>query len=165
MPRQFIARMLTPDRVDCAYPIVRLAANDLSPDAWRQLSSAFLQRDEKNPALNSGIVTIEDDDGYVHGLCSYSVTPDLRHGPSLLVDNFIAVDIVHTERARLALIDAMVALARRLGCNAVHLTVPVPGSPHETRQSYSSAVLAAGERVDAIRLCKVLVPTEGIVHH
>jgi hypothetical protein len=164
MPRQFIARMLTPERVDCAYPIVRLAANDLSPDAWRQLSCAFLQPNDKRP-LNSGIVTIEDDDGYVHGLCSYSVTPDLRHGPSLLVDNFIAVDIVHTERARLALIDAMMALARRLGCHAVHLTVPVPGSPHESGHSLSSAVLSTGERVDAIRLCKVLVPTEGIVHH
>ncbi len=113
---------LTGDRVAQAFPVVREIAADLTLEAWSAFARATVEggADSEWP---SGVI-VADLDGYIRGLFTYRVTPDLRHGRTLVVSNFAVLHMVARKTLADALLDAVGELARRHRCAAVHAAVP-----------------------------------------
>ncbi len=155
MDDHYIARPLDRRQVDQAYAVVRTVVPDVDMDQWRSFALPLVgstachldllpsgialattaepapvretpAEDTVGPAAN-GIMTVQSSRGYIHGLFSYAIEQQLKHGAVLTVDNFIVVDMFDPESAALVLLRAMERLAHDLACDAIHTHVPNTG--------------------------------------
>ncbi|PWC33648.1 hypothetical protein TSO352_24885 [Azospirillum sp. TSO35-2] len=156
MDDSFIAKPLGRRQIDQAYPLVRAIAPGLTVEQWRAFAAAVLD-DGGAPAARAGIMTIQNAQGYLHGLFSYAIEPDLRHGRVMNVDNFVVLDLFDTVGVAGALLRAMDGLARRLGCAAIHTILP---ERHLAATSPNNPIpdcfQTEGHRRETIRFCKDL---------
>jgi hypothetical protein len=127
MSRLFIAQALRPEQAAQAYPLLQSAFPALTLSRWTEFVRSQTRTNPKPAERAKGIMAIQSDRGYIHGLFSYSVAPDLQHGRVLLVDNFVAVDLVESDAAVQALRQAMEEVAARLDCQAIRLHAAVSG--------------------------------------
>lgn len=125
LPISFTAAPLSPDRIDEAYPLARLAVEGLQLSEWRRYAMAVAPLGGEGPHRTE-ILSLEDARRYFHGLCVYAVRPHLRHARCLVVEHFIALDLVRGGRAAPALMRATLAGARRQGCDGVQIHLPPP---------------------------------------
>ncbi|WP_395458623.1 hypothetical protein ACHMW5_33330 [Azospirillum melinis] len=176
----FIAKPLGRRQIDQAYPLVCAMAPGLGVDQWRAFAAAVLDSatlegsgDGRLPA-SRGIMTVQNAQGYLHGLFSYTAEPHLLHGRTLCVDNFVVLDLFDVAGVAEALLQAMEGLARRLGCAAIHTTLPDrfarPDSLQGSRRDpIPDCFRTEGHRQETIRFCKdlavvndnALTPAEG----
>lgn len=174
----FIAKPLGRRQIDQAYPLVCAMAPGLGVDQWRAFAAAVLDsatlgsstegaagdgaaREGRLPA-SRGIMTVQNAQGYLHGLFSYTAEPHLLHGQTLCVDNFVVLDLFDVAGVAEALLRAMEGLARRLGCAAIHTTLPDrfarPDSLQGSRRDpIPECFRTEGHRQETIRFCKDLV--------
>lgn len=145
---------LNANKIDQAYGLVRLAAPQISLEAWRDFANSLISPSE---APESGIVTVEDARGYIRGLVGYAIDRDLEHGRTLMAKNFIALDGTRQAREKVAftLIRALEALARDTGCRAIRTIVHEPQAA--LRDAWIIEVLkGAGHHTEARRFIKAV---------
>lgn len=152
--RRFIARPLAPDRVNDAFPMARAATPGLTLDQWRDFAVEAMTRaaDPAPPA----IMLIENEHGYVQGICAYRLQQDVGQGTVLTVEHFATIDLIDTKAVADALLAALERLAREAGCRMIHVHVPEPSPGHASRGSLYDALRAAGHVVDGLLLSKAL---------
>jgi hypothetical protein len=118
MSRYFTSFALSPDQVALAFPLVRAAVPLVDLRAWQGFIRATT--DAPGPAT-VGALGLRHEGGYICGLIVYRKQQDLRHGMTLVVDLFVALDLVSEAPAANALFHAAEAKARELGCTAVQI--------------------------------------------
>lgn len=157
----YFAKPLGKRQIDQAFPVVRAIIPDLAVERWRAFASTRItDSDSVAPAEApdpTGIMTVQNEHGYIHGLFSYTVEEHLRHGRVLAADNFIALDLFDVESAAHALLQAMDRVARGLGCAAIHTNLP---ENYTALPDYCTSLLGyfrgQGHAVETLRLCKTL---------
>ncbi|ANC92345.1 hypothetical protein A6A40_10760 [Azospirillum humicireducens] len=160
----FIAKPLDRRQIDQAYPLVCAIAPGLGVDQWRAFAAALLGTATKGSSAEAprlpaeaGIITVQNVQGYMHGLFSYKVEPHLRHGRVLSVDNFVVLDLFDLAGIAETLLRAMEVLARRLGCAAIHTTLSDRYIPLDSRRNpIPDCFRTEGHRQETIRFCKDL---------
>lgn len=158
MDTGFIAKPLTSRQIDQAFPLVQVLAPGLDVDRWRAFARAVMPEDGPRPAP-TGIIGIQNANGYIHGLFSYARTPDLVHGAVLAVENVIVLDLFDMAGAALTLVGAVDRLAASLSCAAIHTSLDTgEGAPCSRGRSLLDAFRESGHAVECRRLCKVLIP-------
>ncbi len=156
----FIAKPLGKRQIDQAFPVVHAILPDLGVERWRAFAAAVLDRaqvadDARVP--RTGIMTVQNERGYIHGLFSYATEENLHHGRILSVDNFIVHDLFNLSGAAAVLLHAMDGIARGLGCSAIHTNLP---PAYSTSANDCNPVLncfrEGGHALETLRLCKPL---------
>lgn len=161
MDDSFIAKPLGQRQIDQAYPLVRAIAPDLAVERWRAFATAHIGSAESPAGSATGIMTVQNARGYIHGLFSYAIEEHLRHGRILAVENFVVLDLFDMAGAAEALLHAMEGQARALGCSAIHTTLPETyadfgGKGPDSGKSVLSCFRNEGHRTETLRLCKPL---------
>lgn len=158
MAEQYIARRLTRERVEQAYPLVQTASEEISLEKWHAYADAYLKRNRKGSIGESGIVSVENEQGYIHGLLGFRVDMTLRWGRTLICEHLIALHLVNAEPIITTIIEKMDALARDLKCEAIHVT---------GLQAYSTArtihpglLLNVGYELESIGFSRRFEPSE-----
>jgi len=182
----YVAKPLARRQIDQAFPVVQTIAPDLGVERWRAfaaavLAAAELETGDTPPARSTGqgveprgvmaepcgIMTVQNARGYIHGLFSYAVEENLRHGRVLEIDNFIVLDLFDLAGAAEELLRAMDVLAGELGCMAIHTNLP---DDYSSLPEYCNWLLTcfreAGHAVETLRLCKQVgaLPPGGEAH-
>jgi hypothetical protein len=166
----YVAKPLIRRQIDQAFPVVQTIAPDLDVERWRDFAAAVLsvQELESEDGLTGrmeaialrprGIMTVQNERGYIHGLFSYMVEEHLRHGRVLAVENFIVLDLFDMAGAADELLNAMDRVAEDLGCTAIHTNLP---DDYSSLPDYCNWLLTcfreAGHEVETLRLCKQMI--------
>src|SRR5579859_2628896 len=118
MARFFTSFALSPDQVALAFPLVQAAVPVIDLRAWQNFIQATV---DASGQATVGALGLRHEGGYVCGLVVYRKQQDLRHGTVLVVDLFVALDLVSDVPAAKALLHAAEAKAHDLGCAAVQI--------------------------------------------
>ncbi|MFO1189838.1 MAG: hypothetical protein U1E97_09710 [Alphaproteobacteria bacterium] len=160
----FSAGRLDAKEIDRAFPLVSAGASDLTLSAWRRYAGRLLA--DQPPGgqgtewPKAGIVVARSKDSYIHGLFSYRVVEDLRTGPTVCANDFVALGLLHRAEAISTLVNALEAIATAHGCAHMHVHLPesriIPlsarDSPSETEGSVLRALQAHGFRSSSVQL-------------
>lgn len=144
---------LTPLRrtqVQQAFPLVQAIRPQMTLDEWE----AFAWRFPADHQARAGIATLQDSNALILGLFAYRAGREPDHGRTLLVDHFVAMDIISPAAVAEHLADSMEALARRLDCRAVHTAV-TDGESVSGRHLVD-LLRDLGHRLESFQLCKPL---------
>jgi len=116
--------------------------------AW----SRFVRRiaDPRRAARTGIMVAQRRSHSYPSGLFVYRKDVDLQYGLVLTADHFVAVDIIDQRPVMSALMAALDALARHLGCGAIRSMM------HMESNDAAPALRGAGYRLEGTVLCKQL---------
>ncbi|MEE8535718.1 MAG: hypothetical protein V3S45_06690 [Kiloniellales bacterium] len=153
MSGDFLVRPLASSRVQEAFPLVSVFHRDLSEDAWSEYAAAFVEL----PENGHGIMTVQSDAGYIHGLSAYHVKFELRRGAVLQVENFVVMDLFGAKRVAKMLLHALEGVARSRHCHCMSLTLLDPRMRRwmrETQRPAPDLFAAAGFRGEPLRLRK-----------
>ncbi len=150
-------QQLTEGKISQAYPLVQYQRPDVSQDAWHKFTLAHLSRDERGDAGDRGILTTEDDRGYIFAMLTYAMIPDLHHGRALVAQDVIAVTPLDrfNRLAIAAMFQSLEDLAREKQCAVVHTKVS-GFSPGGQMEKFFDSLLNNGHEVDHLVLCKTL---------
>jgi GNAT superfamily N-acetyltransferase len=155
MKRHFIAKQLAPERADEAFPIARAAVPGLTLERWRVFTGDAVTVGDRASA--PGIMVVENERGYIQGLCTYRLQHDMRHGTILAVDDLVVLDLVDNGAVAAALVDALEAWARAVGCSAIRLHVAEDAEARPNSPVLYEFLKRNGHAVDAVRLVKPVV--------
>lgn len=143
MSHGFTAKPLARQQIDQAFPLVNAVAPGLTVQRWRDFAARALPdappSDGPSAAVvGRGIMTVQNDRGYILGLFSHGVCDHLRLGRVLGVDNLMVADMFDAGGAMEALLEAMKRLAREAGCVAIHTDLPehLPTLPDACRAAF-----------------------------
>jgi len=150
--RELKVQPLKPECIAQAYPLIQTVLPNVPLEAWIAFARALLQ---PGGPLETGILSIVSEQGYIAGLSSYRVDPSLTHGHSLSADHFVALDMFDRHAVVEALAGALEALALKRRCGAVHTTLRDKNGEGGTDHTKSTLV-QRGHRLEAVRLCKAL---------
>jgi hypothetical protein len=150
--RKLKTRLLAPDGIARAFPLIQVAFPKVTLKDWCDFASPLV-RAKGRPA--SGIITVLSEQDYIVGLCCYRVEHELRHGPTLMADHFLALDLFDRQSVFHALAAALESLARERLCTAVHTNL------FETEAKSCEGWLvrllrSRGHRIESLRMCKPL---------
>jgi len=165
----FSAGRLDAKEIDRAFPLVSAGAPDLTLSAWRRYASRLLAdqppggQEIEGQGIEwpkTGIVVVRSRDSYIHGLFSYRVVEDLRTGPTVCANDFVALGLLHRAEAISTLVNALEAIAVAHGCAHMHVhlpesrVVPLPArdSPSDAAGSVLRALQAHGFRSASVQL-------------
>ena len=157
MAEQYIARRLTKDRVEQAYPLVQTASEEVSLEQWHAYADAYLKRDGKCGG-ESGIVSVVNEQGYIHGLLGFRIDMTLRWGRTLIREHLIALHLVNAAPIITTIIEEMENLARDLGCEAIHVTGQQAYST--ARTIHPGSLLNVGYELESIGFSRRFEPSE-----
>lgn len=107
------------DRILQAYPLVCAAGGDISVEEWRAYVRTMLGARARE-ADCCDIIGICASNGYLRGLFTYRVSPDLHHGRILEVEYFVVESVFSPGDIFAALMAGVEDEARKHGCNAIH---------------------------------------------
>lgn len=111
------------DRILQAYPLVCAAGVDISIEDWRAFVKAMLgARNRETDCCD--IIGMCSLNGYLRGLFTYRVKPDLHHGRILEVEYFVVESVYSPRDIAAALMAGVEDEARGHGCNAIHALMP-----------------------------------------
>lgn len=114
MPDPFIPRPLSRDQIAQAYPLVQAILPGTSLARWSDFArSHTLERGER------GIMTLQNQAGYILGLFTHEVRDELSLGRALVAGNIMVADFPGREQILDALIDAMHMLGNLRRCAAI----------------------------------------------
>ncbi len=147
----FTCKNLSPDEVHTVYPLVREVVPNLDLRTWARIA-----RRACNPkrAGQGGIrVVLRHPRPLPCGLFLYRREHDLAHGPILIAEHMVAIDVLDPESVMTALVSELDALAERLGCVAIRTMVLGQAS------LAASGLYAAGHRPEGATLWKPIEET------
>lgn len=139
---------LQEDQFDAAYPLVRIAAPELSPDDWRHFARRLT-------AGEGGILTVASGDGPPYGLAVYRVDYSLRHGRTLYVELIVTFEINLQAPARAALCEMLELIGLAKDCESLTLSTTSKGyaASHSPKADHWAAL---GLAVDSVLFTKKL---------
>ena len=147
----FTCNNLLPDQVHTVYPLVREVVPTLDLKTWMRIAKRIA-----NPrrADQGGIrVVFRSPRQLPCGLFLYRREHDLAHGPILIAEHMVAVDVLDPQSVMSALVNELDALAERLGCSAIRTMVLGQTS------LAASGLYAAGHRPEGATLWKPIEET------
>jgi hypothetical protein len=124
------------------FPLVREAVAGLDLRAW--LRFARRVADPRRAAREGIIVVVRHPRRMPCGLFVYHKEHELGHGPVLVAEHFVAVDLLDPAPVMSALIDELDALAHRLDCTAIRAMVMSKSSQIVSRL-HEAGLRPAGE--------------------
>ena len=142
----FTCKNLAPDQVYTVYPLVREVVPTLDLKTWIRIAKRVA-----NPkrADQAGIrVVLRSPRQLPCGLFLYRREHDLAHGPILIAEHMVAVDVLDPQSVMSALVRELETLAERLGCSAIRTMVLGQAS------LAASGLYAAGHRPEGATLWK-----------
>ncbi len=150
-------QLLTEGKSAQVYPLVQLRRPNLSQDEWHRFTAAYLEPDTKSEPGERGILTAEDDRGYIFAMLAFTMVIDLRHGRVLIAQDVVAVTVLDRFRKVVIseLFHALEDLARQKQCVAVRTWVGGLESGRQKSALYDS-LLNRGHEIDQLVLCKTL---------
>ena len=158
MPACYFIKSLLQDNAAKAYPIIRTAYPHVSLDDWLTYFAWISQPAEKRQ-FSAGIVSVEDERGYIQGLFSYVTGFGLGRGTVLNVEHFVAMDSGDRAAAIGCLIEAMEDVAHNYGCVSIHTQIPEHWANVTTGKYGIPAHLSdAGHDRETVRFSKFLRP-------
>ncbi|CAH2604411.1 conserved protein of unknown function [Rhodovastum atsumiense] len=144
----FACQNLRPDEVHTVYPLVREVVPTLDLKTWTRIARRIA-----NPkrADQAGIrAVLRQPRQLPCGLFLYRREHDLAHGPILIAEHMVAMDVLDPEAVMSTLVAELEALAERLGCAAIRTMVLGKTS------LAASGLYAAGHRPEGATLWKSL---------
>jgi hypothetical protein len=147
----FTSRNLSPEQVHTVYPLVREVVPTLDLKTWTRIARRIA-----NPkrAEQAGIrVVLRSPRQLPCGLFLYRREHDLVHGPILVAEHMVAIDVLDPQSVMSALVSDLEELAERLGCSAVRTMVLGQAS------LAASGLHAAGHRPEGATLWKPIEDT------
>ena len=149
------SRILSLDRVPQAFPVIQ-TLTDLSLQRWHQYATLRLASRESNPE-SAGIVAIENDRGYIHGLFGYRTDFDLKCGRVLLCEYLVALGMLDSGPIFERLVSTMEDIARDRDCRAIHVRVPLGSfSASDGSTKLTNLLQTAGHTAETMELCRPL---------
>ncbi len=151
--RQLTVTSLSGNRIDQAFPLVQAAWPHVVLEQWRR----FAQDRIAAPPKTSGIQSVITEQDYIAGLSVYRVDKDLCHGPTLISDQFMALDLFNRADIIHALADFLEDLGREQGCGAIHTYIQERAEQWDGPEDCMVSILRArGHRIESLQLCKAL---------
>lgn len=151
MKLEYKTGALSQDRIAQAFPVVREIAGDLTLEAWSDFARGMVAGEAELDSPR-GIIVAEHE-GYIRGLFSYYVLPDMRHGRALVLGNLSVLQVVARKRLADALLAVAAELARRHGCGAIHAYV-------RPQSAWTTAYFEnRGHEVEKYVFCQPLAPS------
>ena len=152
--RNLITEPLTADRIDQAFPLVQASLPHVGLEDWRDFARDLVRG---GPSDNSGIQSVITEQDYIAGLSIYRIESGLCHGPTLIADHFMALDLFDRAAVVNVLADFLEDLGRLRGCTAVHTHLPErAGRWRGPADCVAATLRARGHAIESLRLCKVL---------
>jgi len=143
---------LVPERIPEAYPLVRLVRPDLSLAEWRARARLYLDAATES----AGIMTLQQDNGLMLGLYLHRIARDPIHGPTLLVEDFVAAAPISGMILARPLAQSLDALAHGAGCRAIHTVLRLSGEARARDNGLACLFHDLGHRWRPATLCKTL---------
>lgn len=161
MANTYAVKFLPMDKVPQAFPVMQNLVG-LSLDRWQRYARSRVEAENSLPG-STGIVAIENQQGYIHGLFGYRVDMDLRCGQVLLCEYLVALGLFDAAAVLDVLVEAMESLARDKRCGAIHVRVPQP--PAQANDHVDGRLIetlrCSGHAVETLELCRPLAPLDG----
>lgn len=155
------ARPLAPAQIPQAYPLVALFDAGLTPDQWSRYAAVLVKGSNGSGGLNGAsresILTVQNERGYIFGLSSYWIRPDLWREKVLEIENFAVADIIRGRKVALVLLEALERTARAHDCNCLSIKLIDPRIRHWLRPAEGpepDIFESAGFKGDRLRLRK-----------
>ena len=156
MTRSYNIKYLSQETVAKAYPVIRAAYPNVTLDDWLAYT-AWINQPADARRSSTGIVSLENMRGYVHGIFSYNTDYMLGTGPVLNVENIVALDTGDRAAAVTQLISAMEDVAINHGCATIHTQIPeFWTSASAGRTGLHAHLVDAGHDREMIRFSKHL---------
>lgn len=143
----FSAKPLALNKINQAYALVRAARPDMTVDGWRAMASEYIEEPPVDGPAGRGVVAVQNEQGYIVGLFCYVACDDMRHGPTLRIENLTALDLFDQVGVMAALLDEIEALARRTRRRAVLADQPACSRPDSESGRLVAAWFADTENV------------------
>lgn len=124
-PACILIAPLTPDQIDEAYVLARLAYRDLTLEDWRRRATATLGSHVQ------GMLAARNPAGRLRGLMLYSIGPSIAAGPVLNIERLIAFGVLDPAPIADALTRHVLDIAEASGCDGFSLAAPL-GSRADT---------------------------------
>jgi hypothetical protein len=156
MSQRFRIAALAEHQIAQAYPVVQAVRPDITLEQWRAFAAVCGAG--RRPRAASGIMTVQDQRGYIRGLFSYSIERDLNHGRILLADNVIMLGMGDRGRLMAVLLEAMESLARQHGCAAIRTHLREAVDATDARLTVAERFRDGGHRIVGLTLCKTIGP-------
>lgn len=151
---RYTAFSLDRSRIAQAYPLVQ-AATGLSLAQWRRFALSILAKSGAARA-DRGVRCLAGPDGYINGLYRFLTAEHMTCGRILLCSDVVALDIVGVADAERALYADMDAVARRLGCRAVHVQMPTGTGGAMPAPGVERCLADQGFVPEAVEMCRKL---------
>ncbi len=144
-------RALTNEKVTQVYPLIQLVRPDLTLDGWRSLALDHIQCTD---AVDNGVLTVENEYGYVLGFILYTIYADLRHGRTLMAKDAVVCTALRRtkEAAFAALLDRLETVAQENQCTAIH-TCMLHSEADIAEAGFHESLEKHGHRIDHFMLC------------
>jgi hypothetical protein len=154
MADPLIPRPLSRDQVAQAFPLVQAILPGTSLARWTDFARRHtLERGER------GIMTVQNQTGYILGLFTHEVQDELSLGRALVANNIMVADFPGREQTLNALIDAMQMLANLRRCAAISAALDSAAGVAPPGTWVLSRFLEAGFLASGPRQChKSLTP-------
>ena len=155
MSGAFLVKPLPYVQVLAAFPLVSVLDPGVTKEQWSDYATALL--DTQNAGESAGIITVQSDQGYIHGLSVYKVKQDLHRGRLLEIENFAVADMLGGKNAATTLLSALEDIALERGCYCISLGLLNPKMRRWLREPHHPAAdlfRAAGFRGEPLRLRK-----------
>ena len=100
-----------------ALPLVRTLRPGLTLEEWESYLDLLdeAQSDDVEDSCLAGVVAVRDQNGYLHGIFTYTVVEDIVHGRALQVENLVAVDMLGRDTSACMMIKEMDRIAALQG--------------------------------------------------
>ncbi len=155
------ARPLAPGQIPQAYPLIALFDADLTQDQWSRYAADVIDGSNGSGGLNGAghqsILTVQNDRGYIFGLSSYWIRPDLWRDKVLDIENFAVADIIRGRKVAVVLLEALERTARAHDCSCLSIRLIHPKIRHWLRGGDGptpDVFETAGFKGDRLRLRK-----------
>ena len=121
---------------------------DLTLEAWSEFAGTVMA-DRRQSRWPCGIIVTELE-GYIRGLFTYHVMPDLSYGRTLVARDLAVLQLIARESLADALLKEIHQLARRHRCDAIHAFIP------EKSEWATAYFKDRGYKVEKLVLCQRL---------
>lgn len=152
--RELTIHPLEIGQIDQVFPLVQACVPGIDLEDWRAFG-----RDRIGAAATAcqGIQCVVAEQNYIAGLCIYRIEACLFHGPALIAEHFMALDLFDRPAVANALAEFLEDLGRRHGCSALHTSI-IEGADRlpESAGGLASILRERGHAVESLLLCKVL---------
>jgi len=154
--QSFAVQPLMMSQLHTAYPLIRAIIPTLELAAWSRYARKIAN--PRSSERRGIMVAVRAARPYPAGLFAYRKDLDPRHGTVLTADHFVALDLLDRQPVAAALIPAMEAIGRRLGCDTVRVLGCdiVRAIVHHGAADVASSLLSAGHRLDGRVLHKAI---------